>query len=173
MAETGKIKTAFDRPQSYLDDYERKILSNIDEYGWHGTYVMSDENQPGFTYSVGFWLNATAPEVLICGLPQENGHNLLWSLFDSWRGGQLPPVGQPVTDILKGFDCYFFPVSKRAYSTYPRSAQWFYGGDDFPCFQLVWPDFAGIFPWQDGFDEKFSRDQPDVSEGGWSAQIGQ
>jgi len=31
-------------------------------------------------------------------------------------------------------------------------ANWFYGGDEYPAFQCIYPDLKGAFPWEEGFD---------------------
>jgi hypothetical protein len=36
--------------------------------------------------------------------------------------------------------------------------------------QIVWPDHEGLFPWQQGFDQTFADDQPDLTENGWLAE---
>jgi len=50
-------------------------------------------------------------------------------------------------------------------------SRWFYGGDDFPCLQIVWPDRAGRFPWEADFDAQFEGNQPDLTEQGWVNEI--
>jgi hypothetical protein len=35
----------------------------------------------------------------------------------------------------------------------------------------VWPDRAGVFPWEAGFDPAFAGDQVDLTEDGWRAAL--
>jgi hypothetical protein len=62
-------------------------------------------------------------------------------------------------------------VANRFYADHLGWTRWFYGGDRFPCLQIVWPDRAGVFPWEPGFDATFSNDQADLTEHGWQAAI--
>ncbi|HEY2534440.1 MAG TPA: DUF4262 domain-containing protein [Xanthobacteraceae bacterium] len=48
------------------------------------------------------------------------------------------------------------------------TSRWFYGGDDFLCLQLVFPDTSGHFPWSSGSSEGFRTAQPDLTAGNWS-----
>ena len=66
---------------------------------------------------------------------------------------------------------YVFPVAKRHYANHLGWSRWFYAGDDFPCQQIVWPDRAGLFPWEAGFDPTFANKQPDLTEHGWLAAL--
>jgi hypothetical protein len=50
-------------------------------------------------------------------------------------------------------------------------SRWFYGGDAFPCLQIVWSDRDGRFPWQSGFDPALAGLQPDLTENGWLASL--
>jgi len=57
---------------------------------------------------------------------------------------------------------------KRNYAAHLGWSMWFHGGSGFDCWQIVWPDRAGIFPWEDGFDATFAGDQRDLTENGWA-----
>jgi hypothetical protein len=35
---------------------------------------------------------------------------------------------------------------------------------------VVWPDEAGVFPWEDGFDSEYADEQIDFTERGWAAE---
>ncbi len=173
-----EIPCALDGPDDGFNDYEQKLVANVREHGWQGTSVFAtdgdeeeEEAAPGFCYSIGFWRTASIPEILILGLPVDVGHSVLARIHEMAGEGFIPPVGVAVPDVMVGYDCIFFPVAPAAYADYPLSANWFYGNRDYPCLQLVWPDLAGLFPWQAGFNERFRDDQPDLSPQGWLAHL--
>lgn len=169
------IPSALDRPSDGYNDYEKDLVANVREHGWQGTSVFpaadDEEPGPGFCYSIGFWRTASIPEILIVGLPMNVGHSVLARIHELAGEGFVPPVGVPVSDVMVGYDCFFFPIAPAAYGEYPLSANWFYGNEDYPCLQLVWTDEAGLFPWQAGFNERFRDDQPDLSPHGWRAHL--
>ena len=47
-----------------------------------------------------------------------------------------------------------------------RSACWLHGGADFEALQLIWPDTAGVWPWDAAASEGFRASQPLLSETG-------
>ena len=51
------------------------------------------------------------------------------------------------------------------------SSKWFYRDRPFPAWQMVWPDQAGTFPWQAGFDESLAHVQPDLTVSGWTHAV--
>ena len=137
--------------------------------GFFTTSVGAGDGQPSFTYTTGFWLTLKAPEIITFAL--KGGHDLAWNLFRDLKDGAVLPVGRPVANVLEDFSVYFFPMAERKYSGYLNWSRWFYNGTAFPCLQMVWPDKKGLFPWQDGFDEAFRGDQPDLTDNGWIASL--
>ena len=104
-------------------------------------------------------------------MPTNVAHSILQFILEKADSGFVPPVGVAVPDVMVGYDCYFFPIREHAYRDYPLSSNWFYQGIDYPCLSLVWPDEAGLFPWQPGFNERFRHDQPDLTPEGWQAYL--
>ncbi|MCA8277395.1 DUF4262 domain-containing protein [Burkholderia sp. AU30280] len=51
-------------------------------------------------------------------------------------------------------------IEKTHYEAHLGWNRWFYGNDDFPCVQLLWPDRNGIFPWQPEADDALNAAQP-------------
>lgn len=165
------VPCAFDRSPDTFNDYEKKLVANIREYGFQGTHVCAGADGLSFSYSTGLWRMASIPEILILTLQANVSESLFRHIFDVAQHGFVPPVGVPVSDVMVGYDCYFFPVATAAYEDYPLSSNWFYGNRDYPCLQLVWADEAGLFPWQAGFNEQFRDDQPDLSPHGWLSHL--
>lgn len=141
------------------------------EHGWFRTNVFADAEGPGFSFTTGFWLNAQHPEVIVCGLKSEVAHDILWDLFRDAKSGKPIAIGQRTLDVFGNFPAYAFPVAERFYADHLGWSRWFYAGDSFPCVQIVWPDRAGVFPWEEGFDVTLFDAQPDLTEHGWNAGV--
>ena len=161
--------TALDAPIDALDQGERSFVANVREHGWVRTGVSADAEGPGFSFTTGFWVNAGHPELII--FSTKFAHDVLWDLFRSAKAGDSLPIGTATDKVFANIPAYIFPVAKRHYADYLGWSRWFYGGDEFPCLQIVWPDREGTFPWEDGFDPKFNGDQPDLTEHGWLASL--
>lgn len=160
------MRSALDVPGDGFSDYEKNLVSKIREYGWFCTNVLAEEDYVGFSYSTGFWVSLNHPELIVFSIG-DSAQDVLWEMFDAVKVGEQFPVGRRISGIFKGFDAFLAPVSKDRYAEYILSSRWFYGNEDFPCLQLIWPDTTGLFPWEPGADPKFADSQPDLSPEGW------
>jgi hypothetical protein len=165
------MRTALDGPASTLDEQEQSFVAMIREHGWFRTSVFAGAEQPGFSYTTGFALNAGAPELIIFGLKHEIAHDILWEQFRDAKAGRLLPPAIRTDDVFGGAAAHAFPVAKRHYAAHLGWSIWFYSGTDFDCWQIVWPDRAGVFPWETGSDPAFAESQPDLTEDGWRAAL--
>jgi hypothetical protein len=50
------------------DDSDRKLLADVQEYGWHIIGVEQDEEGPAFAYSIGLYHTFQHPEAILFGL---------------------------------------------------------------------------------------------------------
>lgn len=160
------MDTALDADPTAFSDYERQLVDAVREHGWFCPSVFADEDGPAFAYSVGFWKSLGKPEVIVFGLPTKVGHAVLWQVYRLFEAGLGPPVGEPIDGLLQGYPAYLMPADEKA-DDFLLSANWFYGGTDYPRLQLVWPDSNGLFPWQAGAEPTFVADQPDLSDATW------
>ena len=167
----GAVASALDVSTDGFNEHEKKIVANVREHGWFCTSVMAETEFLGFTYSTGFWVSRGRPELLVFSLPQETAHAVLWDFYRAKNEPALP-VGEPLFGFVETHPLMLMPVAKKHYCEYPLSARWFYGGEDFPLLQLVWPDRQGRFPWEANADPKFADDQPDLSDAGWGSIAG-
>ncbi len=161
------IGTKFDALPETLDEGDLKFLGNLREHGWFRTSVSEDGEGPGFSYTSGFWVNISFPEIIVFSLKSEIAHRVLWDIFNDCKNGVPPPIGNVTDLIFANLPAILLPVSIEHYQEHLGWNQWFYGDNYFPCVQLVWADREGVFPWQHGFSEEFSGDQVDLSDGGW------
>lgn len=160
--------TALQAPENSLDTQEENFVAKIREFGWFCTHVSAEGDEPGFSYTTGFWVSLGAPEIIVFGLQAKTAHDIFWDMFTDLKAGKTLPVCCRSGDLLGNHDAYLFPVQKAHYAEYLGWNRWFYGGENFPCVQLVWPDRDNVFPWKEAFDATMVTRQVDISERGWS-----
>ncbi len=165
------MRTALDAPSDKLDAGERDFVGKVRTHDWACTAVAADEVRPAFSYSTGLWVRFRHPEVIVFGLGSDTARRILRNVHGCLTSGVEIPVLTPNTLLLEGYPTCAVPVGTRNYPAYLGWNRWFYGGDVFPCLQIVWPDRAGLFPWDTGSDADYRRDQPDLSEDGWLAAL--
>jgi hypothetical protein len=154
-----------------LDPREQDFVSKVREFGWHCTNVFGDEQGPGFSYSTGIWLSTGFPEIVVFSLKSETAQAVIWDIFRDIQSGKPPPIGARTSSIFANIDAVLLPCAKSRYRNFLGWSRWFYGGDDFDCVQLVWPDATGRFPWEPKFDQQRQDNQPDMTEKGWTAAL--
>ena len=162
--------TALEADDDALDRHERDFISKVREHGWFRTSVFEDGDQPGFSYTTGFWVNLGKSEIIMFGMPKV-AHDIFWDLYRDLKNGRELPVGEPVMDVFANIPACFMPVDKAHFKAYLGWDRWFYAGDNFPCLQLVWPDRDGAFPWQPEMSGEFAGLQPDLSPDGWGKAL--
>lgn len=165
------MQTALDLPTEGFDEQEQSFVAKIREHGWFRTEVLGDDEGPGFSLTTGFWVNAGQPELIIFNLKSDVASDVLWGLFEAAKSGKQLAPGKRTEEAFANLPAYVFAVAEKHYHEFLGWSRWFYCGDHFPCLQIVWPDRAGLFPWESGFDEHFRPDQPDLTERGWRNEI--
>src|SRR2546423_4164811 len=103
---------------SQLTDQDKKLVSDVEIYGWHVVKVIGDKTGPGFGYSVGLYKSFKHPEILIVGLDLELIHSLINNIGYEIRTGKVFQPNNFYSDIIDGFDCYFTSVENRYYRDY-------------------------------------------------------
>ena len=142
------------------NEYERKLLENIKQHGWQCTSVGADDGDPCFSYTIGLYHTYCYPELLLVGLPTKIAHGVLSAVAEAAATGNPFNIAEPTDAILEGYSCVFVKVLEQFYGEYVLSATWYYEGNDFPLYQLVWPSVEGYFPWHERADAKFRSSQP-------------
>jgi hypothetical protein len=165
------MATALDADAAQFDRHEQNFVEQIRKHGWLGTHVGSDEKEPGFAYTTGFWLRFQFPELILFSLAREVAHDTFWQVYRELEAGKRFSIGEPVEGIFSNVAAVLLPVSLRQYRSHLGWSRWFYGGDSFQCLQLVFPDSNGHFPWSLKSSEAFRRYQPDLTEDSWSGLL--
>ena len=138
---------------------DAKLLGTLEQWGWFVTKVGASDSEPAFAYSLGLYENFKHPEIIIFGLELEMMHRLVNDAGRRIRQGLGYKEGQRYDDLLKGYQCEFRKVNPNRHDGLLNYAIWYYKGSPFPVLQLVWPDQTGLFPWEDGFNERFRKKQ--------------
>ena len=79
-------------------------------------------------------------------------------------GGKIIPE-QRYPQFVDGREVIFRSINLKHYRDYLGSAIWFYRPhhSSLPALQCIWPDKAGVFPHETGFDQRFRPLQTDLS----------
>jgi hypothetical protein len=151
------------KPAVTEDDRERKVVSDIEDFGWHVSLIMEDDDGPSFAYSIGLFQNFGHPEIIIFGLDLEVLHGMINIIGEEVRQGRQYADGESASGVLEGFDVWFQVVARGHYHEYLGYARWFYKGDFFPVLQCLWPDRQGLFPSDPGFPDLLRPRQPSLA----------
>jgi hypothetical protein len=141
--------------------YMSWVASTVGEHGWAISGRHGDKVAPPWAYSVGMWLSCQAPELVLCGLPVENGAAIINAIGARIADGADYAAGDVLDDVcpaplaLRQVD-----VSWRTTNGLLAISNAFYGMVRPPYLQVVWSDKNGRFPWEPGFQVAFDRMQP-------------
>ena len=133
-----------------LSDADRKLLSDIQDHGWHVVKVLGEF--PEWAFTVGLHQTHKHPEIVLFGLPPDLMHHMLNEIGSDIAGGQSLETGKRYDSYLENVDVAFQPVHNNWYNPLLGFARWYYGGSDFPVFQCCWPDMDNNLPWDDNFN---------------------
>jgi len=142
---------------------DKKFIQNIKKFGFSTTNVVNDEGL-SFCYSTGFWENLSHPEIIVFGLENEVAHDLIWVCYNRISEGLSFANLEQSDQILNDYECVFKLVSPLNLKEHLCFADWYYCREQFEALQLHWPDKEGRFSWEEGVDEYFKLDQPDLSK---------
>jgi hypothetical protein len=138
--------------KSELDEADRKLLADVDRYGWHCLHVHGGADAPSWSFSIGVFQTWQHPELVVFGLGETVAHELLTQLVDRIKAGEKFVPDHDYDDIVEGYRSCFVRVDPQWYPVFLGYAQWFYETKDrFPVLQLVVPDKEGRYPWEDGY----------------------
>jgi hypothetical protein len=154
------------------DRHEMAVDAAIAERGFYATHVLGDQVNTAFSYTTGFLL-AGHPELVTLGLAPSDSFFVFEHLMDEVRSGVVRMVGRDAPNEINGGPFRLLPVPVEHYgggdclllgfASYYGPKQFRFRGDGF--LQVVWPDPAGRFPWEDGVEATVLRDQPVLADG--------
>ncbi|AEH88374.1 DUF4262 domain-containing protein [Mesorhizobium opportunistum] len=142
------------------DPAESKALADVEAYGCHILYVLEEDDNPPFSYSVGIEHNFKAPELIVIGLKPEISQSIINEYCRRVRSGEIFEPGQRASGFVNGFDCQFGTVHVGHYREHFGWDIWFYDGLDFRVMQLIFPTTEGVWPWEVDASDWFRARQP-------------
>jgi hypothetical protein len=142
------------------DDPDRKLVRDIDEYGWHVLHITAESGLPGWSFSVGLFQTFGHPEVIVFGLPPKLSQGVINGLGSRIKAGNRLVADQEYADILANVRCMFRSVQRSWYKWLLGYARWYYEGDGFPVLQCIWPDKQQHYPWEAAFKAEWACLQP-------------
>lgn len=146
--------------QAGEDASEQKVIDDIATHGWHGVHIAGDDEGPGYSFTIGACHSFGVPEFLIMGLPQAMAHSILDVALDAARSGAITDFTATTDALLQGHQCAFVRVPEAQYRDHVGYARWYYQGNDFTLYQIVWPSRDGYFPWEAGAGTAYVASQP-------------
>jgi hypothetical protein len=154
MADAYKSRIEFLR-QCSLEADERKLVEDVEQFGCHIIQVREENWMVGWGYTIGVYESTRQPEIVVVGLKPETAHRVLNECARRFRDGARFEDGHREKDPLTNVDCEFRQVEHRWLRQLMGYAIWFYGDDDFPAVQCIYPDMSNRFPWEAGFDSSW------------------
>ncbi|MCB0997519.1 MAG: DUF4262 domain-containing protein [Acidimicrobiales bacterium] len=142
------------------DEQETRALDIIGRHGWLVTAIEAADGIPGWAFTTGLTHSFGWPELAMTGLPTATLHACLNEVAGRARDGVPYVDGARLGDVLEGYD-----VELRSadliwnYSLFGWS-RWFAQHVEPRFAQVVWPDRAGRFPADEGFDQALAHLQP-------------
>lgn len=122
--------------------------------------VLASETNPHFAYTVGQHSKGL-PELIVFGIPPHPAASLLHQLAAHVEAEHAAgrTIGPGLVD-LEGYQMATAlievpAVAAREYATHADSRS----NGQARFLQAVWPDQAGLYPWQHGFDERYRESQ--------------
>jgi hypothetical protein len=136
------------------------LADTVSEHGWAISGRHGDEAAPPWAYSVGLWLSCQVPELVLCGLPVEQGAAIINAIGARLADGADLGPDDVLDDICPA------PLTLRPVEPGWRSAgllpvsDTFYGMVRPPYLQVVWSDGNGRFPGEANFEPDCESLQP-------------
>lgn len=145
------------------NELSKKIDAIIKRAGFAFLSIGQDGNTPPFSYTVGITETYQGPELIIFGVSQNVADAVFNGLVARIKNGERFNDGDVVVELLN------MPVAIKAVSNeiaLPFTlnvASRYKGSEHSPNFQqIVYPDHAGIFPWESDYNEEMRRIQSEL-----------
>ena len=157
----GMMLNKFEWPKAE-EEVDEIIIRNVRKHGCHIVGITTDEQGPGYAFSIGLFVNYGHAELIVFGLERDDLAKVINSVRDHVIAGRKFAAGDVCDDLLVESRIGFVEVPLRLYDDYLGTAIWFYQKSPrpFPCLQMVWSDRDGRFPWNAGYDERLRGYQP-------------
>jgi hypothetical protein len=140
---------------------DEQAMANIEAHGLHVLNVAEEGDLPPFSYSIGIQQSLGQPELIVIGLKADVAQAVINECYRQMKSGAAIVAGARVAGLLGGgFECVVGEVSAAHYDDYMGWALWLNKGPNFRAWQIIFPDTAGVFPWEADASEWFRHWQP-------------
>lgn len=137
------------------DNCDAKLLFDVEREGWHVVQIYEEPDCPQFAFTVGLYYQFLQPEILIMGIDLAMSAQILNGIGEAMRSGRKIVPGR-YDDFVAGYPVELAPIDLAFYEEYLGYATWFYRSlpHPYPAMQCIWPDKAGVFPDESGYDTR-------------------
>jgi hypothetical protein len=104
---------------------EKKIVSDVEKYGFHVAQIPGDGYSPSFAYTIGLYKTYGYPELICFGLNLDLLHSVLWSGKELLDKQPIPDQSIGYPDFLGDYDVRLLTVDKAWYKYYFGYGIWF------------------------------------------------
>ena len=132
--------------------------------------VPAEGRRPPYAFTVGLWHSFGSAEASVFGRPEAEMVHWLETVGGEVEAGRVIHPDRQADDILGPGEARGSGGVPRLIYPRPALASWhrhlfgkaleFYRGQPVPMLQLVWPDTAGVLPWEPGCAEECLAAQP-------------
>lgn len=153
---------------SFRENFFEKIDSLIRTEGFAFLCIEQDVDAPPYAYTVGLTETYGCPELLIFGVGQQTAGVVFQVVVDKIKAGARLSNGDVLVDALN-VPCTIKAVSAEAALPFALNvASRYEGKGQVPTFQqVVYPDKAGVLPWEPGYDRNMKKIQTEL----WTASV--
>ena len=146
-----------------MNKVRQDALDNIDKYGCNVTHVFQNGLvQPSFTYTTGIFKCTGKPELIITGLNPNVAHFVCNYYCKRIQSGKTFETSTFYNGFIEGFDVMFKKMRKTRYDNWLGLSNWFYEGEHFDVYQMIYPDVDGTFHWDDRASEELKFLLPEL-----------
>ncbi|GAC1425249.1 MAG: DUF4262 domain-containing protein [Burkholderiaceae bacterium] len=142
------------QPGEPPEQLHEKLRDRIGRKQWTVLEVLPDRSGPVFYYTVGLTARGL-PELVVFGLDPETGQKALENIAGMLVEGMPPSDGTLLHNVLRNV-----PVTLRDIPDMKTQMHMRYASEFFPDgvrgMQVIWPDTAGHFPWQQDYDSSMA-----------------
>jgi hypothetical protein len=145
------------------EEFFQKIDSFIRSDGFAFIYISPEAHAPSFSYTVGLTETYGCAELMIFGVGEKIANVVFRTVVEKIKGGARFKDGDVLVDVLN-LPCAIKQVLGEAARPFALNVVSRYEEADYsPTFQqIIYPDKAGVFPWQTGYDESMRKIQREL-----------
>jgi hypothetical protein len=142
---------------------EQKVIDDIANFGWHCVSIHPEGELVGYAFTVGLFQTYGHPELIIFGLSAKVAHQILAIAADAAKSGAPIDLTQPTDALINDYLCCVVEVPASQYYEHVGYCRWYYQGNGFPLYQVVWPSRDGVYPWDQHATPGFRAAQPVIA----------